>query len=248
MSADLDALPVDVAASRGRMRVPIEEGHAPSPSAHPLRAGANVAYRRSALLRVGGYDERVPGAAREDADLTLRVCEAGLRIVDGRRTVMHPAWPADSRASARAETAADAAMHAGRGSPWWGAARTATTAARRRALVLRAVARQRFASGARTVRELAAMSFAALANRLAPGARASRHTEPPRIARRPVDAVLFERDDAPGPAAPARPRTIAGARAVRVPNDVTRWEDEAGAPELIPTRPDAVDQLLRPED
>jgi hypothetical protein len=159
---------------------------------------------------------------------------------------MHPAWPADPGASARAQT--DAAMHAGRGSQWWGAARTATTAARRHALVLRAFARQRFASGARTVRALAVMPFAALAHRLAPGARTSRHTEPPRIARRPVDAVLFERDDAPGPAARARPRTIAGARAVRVPNDVTRWEDEAGAPEVVSTRPDPVDQLLRPED
>jgi hypothetical protein len=159
---------------------------------------------------------------------------------------MHPAWSADPRASARAQT--DAAMHAGRGSQWWGAARKATTAARRNALVLRAFARQRFASGARTVRELAAMPFAALAHRLAPGTRALRHTEPPRIARRPVNAVLFERDAAPRPLAPARPRTLAGARAVRVPNDVTRWEDEAGAPEVVSTRPDPVDQLLRPED
>jgi GT2 family glycosyltransferase len=41
---------------------------------------ANAAYRRSVLESVGGFDERFPGAAGEDTDLTMRVQEADLHL------------------------------------------------------------------------------------------------------------------------------------------------------------------------
>ena len=51
---------------------------------------ADMAYRRAALSRVGGFDERFPRAYREDADLALRVREAGFRLVRASATVEHP--------------------------------------------------------------------------------------------------------------------------------------------------------------
>ena len=46
---------------------------------------ANAAFRREALYEVGGFDERFPGAAGEDTDLTMRLAETGhsLVLVDG---------------------------------------------------------------------------------------------------------------------------------------------------------------------
>ena len=41
---------------------------------------ANAAYRRNVLEEVGGFDERFPGAAGEDTDLTMRVQERDLRL------------------------------------------------------------------------------------------------------------------------------------------------------------------------
>jgi hypothetical protein len=98
-----------------------------------------------------------------------------------------------------------------------------------------------------------AMPFAAIARLLAPDLRASHHhTGPPRIARRPVDAVLFERDtlanDAPSPADPARAPTNPGVRTSRVPKNVPRWEEAADAPDVMVPLTDVVDCRLGPED
>lgn len=41
----------------------------------------NVAYRRDVLLQVGGFDEHFPVAAGEDADLKLRIAQAGYRLL-----------------------------------------------------------------------------------------------------------------------------------------------------------------------
>jgi GT2 family glycosyltransferase len=41
---------------------------------------ANAAYRRSVLEAVGGFDERFPGAAGEDTDLTMRVQARDLQL------------------------------------------------------------------------------------------------------------------------------------------------------------------------
>jgi histidinol-phosphate phosphatase family protein len=64
---------------------------------------ADIAYRRSALASVGGFDERFRRAYREDADLALRVVRAGGRIVQGARTVVHPVRPAPWYASIAAQ-------------------------------------------------------------------------------------------------------------------------------------------------
>ncbi len=41
---------------------------------------ANAVYRREVLDAIGGFDERFPGAAGEDTDLTMRVVERGLPL------------------------------------------------------------------------------------------------------------------------------------------------------------------------
>ncbi|MFS1304912.1 glycosyltransferase family 2 protein [Streptosporangium longisporum] len=95
--ADLADLPADVAACQGRIEVPLPAGRRPTDAerdtAGLAEAGwitADIAYRRSALERTGGFDERFPRAYREDADLALRVSGAGLRLVRGRRVSLHP--------------------------------------------------------------------------------------------------------------------------------------------------------------
>ena len=79
-----------------------------------------MAYRRSALAAVGGFDERFRRAYREDADLGLRVTAAGWRIVPGRRRVVHPVRPADRWVSVRlqAGNADDVLMRALHGPRW----------------------------------------------------------------------------------------------------------------------------------
>ncbi|MZE46759.1 glycosyltransferase, partial [Streptomyces sp. SID5477] len=55
---------------------------------------ADMAYRTDVLKQVDGFDERFTRAFREDADLALRVLDAGWRIRRGRRTTRHPVRPA----------------------------------------------------------------------------------------------------------------------------------------------------------
>jgi cellulose synthase/poly-beta-1,6-N-acetylglucosamine synthase-like glycosyltransferase len=56
---------------------------------------ANCFLRKSALERVGGFDERFRLAWREDSDLHFKLLRAGLRIVrEPRALVVHPVRPA----------------------------------------------------------------------------------------------------------------------------------------------------------
>ncbi|OMB82357.1 HAD-IIIA family hydrolase [Mycolicibacterium conceptionense] len=64
---------------------------------------ADMAYRRSALVEVGGFDERFPRAYREDSDLGLRITLAGHEIVSGSRQLLHPVAPATWMSSVRAQ-------------------------------------------------------------------------------------------------------------------------------------------------
>lgn len=82
---------------------------------------AEMAYRRSVLERVGGFDERFPRAFREDADLALRVQRAGARLAQGRRRVVHPVRPADRWVSLRRQrgNADDALMRRLHGGGWY---------------------------------------------------------------------------------------------------------------------------------
>ncbi len=90
---DLDAVPPDVAGIRGRVLEPMGGEGSTTDCAANIGRG-DVAYRTSALRRLGGFDERFTSAGRADTDLARRAEGAGLRFVAGRRTVMHPAWPA----------------------------------------------------------------------------------------------------------------------------------------------------------
>ncbi|BBL81205.1 haloacid dehalogenase [Rubrobacter xylanophilus] len=116
---DLSGLGSDVAASQGQLRVPLPAGRRPTDAERGVKGletarwiTANIAYRRSALERLGGFDERFPRAYREDVELGLRAVRSGLRIVGGERTVLHPARPAGPLESVRrqAGNADDALM------------------------------------------------------------------------------------------------------------------------------------------
>jgi histidinol-phosphate phosphatase family protein len=127
LAADLMALDAGVAGSQGRIRVPLPRHRRPTDWERNVAglerarwATADMAYRREALARVGGFDERFPRAYREDADLGLRMTAAGWRIVQGRRTVLHPVGTAPRGVSLakQAGNADDALMRALHGRDW----------------------------------------------------------------------------------------------------------------------------------
>lgn len=131
LARDLEGLEAEVAASQGRVRVPMPAGRRPTDWERNVRgletarwATADMAYRRSVLQEVGGFDERFPRAYREDADLGLRVVRAGYRIVSGRRVVNHPVRAAGWVVSLRVQTgnADDALMRGVHGRGWRGPA------------------------------------------------------------------------------------------------------------------------------
>ncbi|MEV4712542.1 glycosyltransferase [Micromonospora sp. NPDC049374] len=94
--ADL-AVPERVGGVQGVVRVPLPADRRPTDwerTTAGLADGewitADMAYRRTALTAVGGFDERFPRAYREDAELAHRVRCAGWRLTRGTRTVTHP--------------------------------------------------------------------------------------------------------------------------------------------------------------
>jgi cellulose synthase/poly-beta-1,6-N-acetylglucosamine synthase-like glycosyltransferase len=125
LTADLATLAPDVGASQGRITVPLPA----VPTDWERNVGgleaarwatADMAYRRAALVAVGGFDERFPRAYREDADLGLRVTGAGFRIVQGERRITHPVRPAGPWVSLRLQKGNrdDALMKALHGPAW----------------------------------------------------------------------------------------------------------------------------------
>ncbi|WP_422749109.1 HAD-IIIA family hydrolase [Mycobacterium sp. WMMD1722] len=64
---------------------------------------ADMAYRRSALVEVGGFDERFPRAYREDSDIALRITSQGNTIAQGSRRSTHPVAAASLLSSVRAQ-------------------------------------------------------------------------------------------------------------------------------------------------
>ena len=184
---DLDGAASDVAASQGRIHVPLPTGRRPTDWERNVAgleraqwATADMAYRRQALEAAGGFDERFPRAYREDADLGLRVTRAGGRITVGRRQVSHPVRPADWWVSVRLQrgNADDMLMRALHGRNWRAAAgvppgrrprHVATTAA---GLVAIGAAARRSAVGAAAGAALWAAGTAEFAwARIAPGPR-----------------------------------------------------------------------------
>ncbi len=127
LAKDLANAAADVVGVQGRIVVPLPEDRRPTDwerSTAGLEdaawATADMAYRREALARVAGFDERFPRAYREDADLALRVREAGGRLVRGERTITHPVRPADDAVSLRVQRGnRDDALLRARYGPRW---------------------------------------------------------------------------------------------------------------------------------
>jgi histidinol-phosphate phosphatase family protein len=133
LAADLRELSPAVAASQGRVSVPLPGGRRPTDWERNVAAlesarwiSADMAVRRTALEAVGGFDERFPRAYREDTDLALRLLRGGWQISRGDRRVEHPVggagfWVSVGRQRGNAD---DALMRALHGRHWrrWGAA------------------------------------------------------------------------------------------------------------------------------
>lgn len=95
---------------QGRLRVPLPAGRRPT-DWERVTAGladgewitADMAYRREALWQSGGFDERLPRAFREDAELAYRVRRAGWELIRGTRAVTHPVRPESAWVSVRTQ-------------------------------------------------------------------------------------------------------------------------------------------------
>lgn len=202
LQQDLHTCTDDVGASQGRIRVPLTAGARPNDWQRNTAAletarwaTADMAYRRTALAAVHGFDERFPRAFREDADLALRVRQAGWRLTRGTRHIVHPVRPADMWVSARVQAgnADDALMRRLHGRRWRVAAvapgggfglHVATTAAAAGAVTSAMIGagfalRPRLSRGAIVSRRLAGISSVVwagltlrfLLHRVAPGPR-----------------------------------------------------------------------------
>ncbi len=127
LAADLRECDDDVAAVQGRIRVPLPVDRRPTDWERNVAgleaaawATADMAYRRPALVRLRGFDERFPRAYREDADLALRAMDAGYQLRRGRRQITHPVLPAPWNVSVakQAGNADDALMDRVHGPGW----------------------------------------------------------------------------------------------------------------------------------
>ena len=200
---DLEQCGPQVGASQGGIRVPLPADRRPTDwerSTAGLEtavwATADMTYRREALEQVDGFDERFPRAYREDADLGLRVVEAGWRIERGQRLVDHPVRPTSWRQSIHSQrgNADDVLMRALHGPDW--RARAHVPPGRRRWHLVTTAAL--LATAAPRTRALGGVTWAALT----------------------ID--FARRRIAPGPGTPAEVATMAVTSAV-VPVVATWW-------------------------
>ncbi|OMH34845.1 HAD family hydrolase [Tersicoccus sp. Bi-70] len=127
LAADLASCGPGDAATQGRIHVPLPADRRPTDWERNTAglmvadwATADMAYRVLALAQVGGFDERFPRAFREDADLALRVRDAGWTLRHGQRSIIHPVRPADAWVSHRVQAgnADDALMRRLHGPQW----------------------------------------------------------------------------------------------------------------------------------
>lgn len=172
LATDLDAAGTDVGGVQGQISVPLPRGRRPTDwergtagLATAQWITADLAYRRSVLVAVEGFDERFPRAFREDADLALRVQSAGHRLVVGRRRTVHPVRPAGWWASLNQQrgNADDALMRRRHGPSWHKAAGAAVgrRSAHAAVTVAAALAVGGAVSGHRRVAVLGAAGWAA---------------------------------------------------------------------------------------
>ncbi|MFE9021076.1 glycosyltransferase family 2 protein [Streptomyces sp. NPDC007808] len=144
LADDLAAADPATGGVQGRLRVPLPEDRRPTDWERGTAgleqaawATADMAYRTEALANVQGFDERFARAFREDADLALRVRDAGWMLRRGQRTTRHPVRGADRWVSVRAQrgNADDALMTRLHGPHWWAHARAPRGRLPRHALV-----------------------------------------------------------------------------------------------------------------
>ncbi|MFL6116112.1 MAG: HAD-IIIA family hydrolase [Catenulispora sp.] len=186
LAGDLAVGP-DVGGVQGTVTVPVPAGRRPTDWERNVSAlagarwiTADMAYRRDALTETAGFDERFTRAYREDADLALRVREAGWTLVRGARRTRHPVRPADRWISVRLQqgNADDALMRRLHGRGWYERAdasrgrrtsQAAITAAAGLGLLALAAGRRRRAAFAAAGWLVGTARFAAA--RIAPGPR-----------------------------------------------------------------------------
>jgi hypothetical protein len=125
--ADLAASGPGVAGNQAHLQVPLPTDRAPTDWERNVAAleqsawiTADMAYRRTALEQVDGFDERFPRAYREDSDLALRLVRRGWTIACGDRETRHPVGDASPWTSVRkqAGNADDVLMRALHGRGW----------------------------------------------------------------------------------------------------------------------------------
>jgi len=135
---DLSSLETTIGGVQGRIVVPLPTDRRPtdwSRNTAGLQSAAwitaDMAYRRTALQAVHGFDERFVRAFREDADLAVRMQQAGWRLIRGKRTTLHPVRPADDWVSVRVQAGAadDVLMRSLHGRRWRELARPGRRAA-----------------------------------------------------------------------------------------------------------------------
>jgi GT2 family glycosyltransferase len=125
--ADIGRAGPGIGGVQGRIVVPGPEGRRATDHernvgglADARWATADMAYRRTALAVVGGFDDRFRRAYREDADLALRIRRAGFGLMVGDRHVVHPVGAAPWWASVARQrgNADDALMRRVHGARW----------------------------------------------------------------------------------------------------------------------------------
>jgi hypothetical protein len=148
LTADLARADASTGGVQGVLRVPLPEDRRPTDWERVTAAladgawiTADMAYRRVALEAAGGFDERLPRAFREDAELAHRVRRAGWDLVRGTRTVTHPVRPEDRWISVRTQRGnADDALLRRLYGPRWRADLAIPPGRRRRHLAVTAAA------------------------------------------------------------------------------------------------------------
>ncbi len=127
LQEDLLPLPPSVAGSQGRLWVPLDRRRAATDWERNVKRlegspwiTADMAFRRSALQEIGGFEERFRRAYREDADIGLRMTSVGYEIDWGTRLVAHPVPPVGKWVSVelQAGNAYDVLMTALHGRGW----------------------------------------------------------------------------------------------------------------------------------
>jgi histidinol-phosphate phosphatase family protein len=187
LARDLAAAGPDVAGVQATIRVPLPSDRRPTDAERNVAgletarwATADMAFRRRALESVGGFDERFPRAYREDADLALRLLDAGWTLVRGERVAGHPARPSSWTESIRRQrgNADDALVRRLHGRRWRERAGAPPGAFRSHAVTTAALVGAIVGPG-RRVRMTSALAWATLTarfawTRVAPGPRAAR--------------------------------------------------------------------------